>query len=141
MAEVTQTPTQLSQLIDLAAERLGGRAIAANDEFFAPKENLLKAGRAVFIPGKFTEFGKWMDGWETRRRREPGHDWCAIKLGLPGIIRAFNIDTGHFKGNQPEACTIDAAEFEGDPSPDALVSAGPPWVTLLDRTTLNGDSE
>src|SRR5207245_1200229 len=71
-------------LVDLAAGRLGGRAVAANDEFFAPKENLLKPGRGAFIEGKYTERGKWMDGWETRRRREPGNDWCIIRLGVPG---------------------------------------------------------
>src|SRR5262245_49694875 len=101
----------LTELLDLVSERMGGRAVAANDEFFAPKENLLKPERAVFIPGKFTEFGKWMDGWETRRRREPGHDWCIVALGCAGSIRGVNVDTGHFKGNQPEACTVEAAEI------------------------------
>ena len=74
-------------LIDLASEKVGGKALLTNDDFFAPKENLLQASPAVFIPGKYTEFGKWMDGWESRRKRNlaPGndHDWCIIKLGLP----------------------------------------------------------
>ena len=74
-------------LIDLAAERVGGKALIASDEFFAPKENLLKSGRGIFIPDKYTDCGKWMDGWETRRRRAPGHDWCVLKLGLRGVIR------------------------------------------------------
>ena len=72
----------LTTLADLASSRVGGRAVAANDEFFAPRSNLLKPARAIFIPGKFTTRGKWMDGWETRRRRTPGHDWCVIALGM-----------------------------------------------------------
>jgi len=88
--------TDFLQLADLAAERLGGRVIVANDEFFAPKENLLKEGKPVFIDGKYTARGKWMDGWETRRRRTPGHDWCIVRLGLPGIIRGIVVDTSFF---------------------------------------------
>ncbi|HIB52827.1 MAG TPA: allantoicase, partial [Candidatus Marinimicrobia bacterium] len=63
-------------LIDLSSEENGGSVLLASDEFFAPKENLLKKGRGEFIPDKYTELGKWMDGWETRRRRKKGHDWC-----------------------------------------------------------------
>ncbi len=74
-----------TEYIDLAAERLGGRVLAANDEFFAPKENLLKAAAPVWLADKYTDVGKWMDGWETRRRRTPGYDWCIVKLGLPGV--------------------------------------------------------
>ncbi len=90
--------------------------IAANDEFFAPKENLVKPGRPVFREGVYTDRGKWMDGWETRRRREPGHDWCVVRLGLPGRLRGVVVDTAHFKGNYPEACSIEgcAVEPEGD---------------------------
>ena len=73
-----------TELVDLAAERLGGAALWANDEFFAEKDNLLKAEPAVFVAGKYTDRGKWMDGWETRRRRTPGHDWCIVRLGVPG---------------------------------------------------------
>src|SRR2546422_560852 len=106
---------QLSSLIDLAAERLGGRAILASDEFFAPKENLLKSGRGVYIEDKYTDHGKWMDGWETRRRRDVfpgagGHDWVIIQLGLPGMLRSVTVDTNHFRGNHPVACALDAAE-------------------------------
>ena len=75
-----------TELIDLASERLGGAVLVANDDFFAPKENLLKASTPIFIPDKYTDRGKWMDGWESRRRRTPGFDWCIIRLGLPGII-------------------------------------------------------
>ncbi|HJT80753.1 MAG TPA: allantoicase [Chthoniobacterales bacterium] len=100
-------------LVDLAAERLGGKALLANDEFFAEKENLLKPGRGIFIPDKFTDRGKWMDGWETRRRRTPGHDWCVIQLGLRGVIKHVDIDTNHFLGNHPPFASMDALSWHG----------------------------
>src|SRR3982750_4881011 len=95
-------------LVDLAAERVGGIALIANDEFFAEKENLLKPGRGIFIPDKYTDRGKWMDGWETRRRRTPGNDWCVVRLGLPGIIKAVDIDTNHFLGIHPPFASVDS---------------------------------
>jgi len=139
MAQADGAVGGFTHLMDLASERLGGKAISANDEFFAPKDNLLKPEAPVFIPGKFTEFGKWMDGWETRRRREPGHDWCIIRLGVPGIIHGFTIDTAHFKGNQPESCTVEATEVRG---PDGRLDADrTAWTTVLERTPLNPGSE
>src|SRR6266480_1646913 len=102
-------------LIDLAATRVGGQALVASDEFFAPRHNLLAAGGAVFIEGKYTNRGKWMDGWETRRRRGPegGYDWCIVRLGIPGAIRVVTVDTTHFRGNHPAACSLDAAQLSG----------------------------
>ena len=93
-------------LIDLASEALGGRAIATNDDFFAGMDNLIKPGRGVFLPDEFTERGKWMDGWESRRKRGPGHDWCILELGVPGHVRAFDIDTNHFLGNHPPFASV-----------------------------------
>jgi len=122
--------SDFTELVDLAAERLGGTALAANDEFFAPKESLLKAAPPVFREGEYTDRGKWMDGWETRRRREPGHDWCVIRLGLPGIIRGVVVDTTHFKGNFPESCSVEACE---EPSGE--------WREILPRSPLAGDGE
>ena len=95
-------------LVDLASARLGAVALIANDEFFAEKENLLKPGRGIFIPDKYTDRGKWMDGWETRRRRTPGNDWCVVRLGLRGIIKQVDIDTNHFLGNHPPFASLDA---------------------------------
>ena len=103
--------------IDLASARLGGEAVAANDEFFAEKENLLKPEPAVFIPDKYTDRGKWMDGWETRRRRTPGHDWCIVALGLPGIIHAVVVDTAFFRGNYPSHCWIDGCGLPAGADP------------------------
>ena len=126
-------------LVDLAAERLGGAAVAANDEFFAPKENLVRAAQPVWREGEYTERGKWMDGWETRRRRDLGpesHDWCIVRLGARGLVRGVDVNTAFFTGNYPETCAIDACDLPGLPSLDALAQA--PWRPLLARTALKG---
>ena len=128
------------ELVDLAAERLGGAVTYANDEFFAEKDNLLKADKPVFIEGKYTDRGKWMDGWETRRRRTPGHDFCIVRLGLPGIIRGINCDTSFFRGNFPESCSIEACAASGHPDSDQLLGPETTWVEILPRTPLRGDS-
>jgi allantoicase len=129
-----------AELIDLAAEKVGGRALYANDEFFAPKENLLKPGRGVFIPDKYTEFGKWMDGWETRRKRQlPGHDFCLLQLGLPGTIRGVNVDTHHFLGNFPEYASVDALEVHGETTVEQLLAAS--WTPIIPRTRLHGGTQ
>jgi allantoicase len=123
-----------SELLDLASERLGGAATAANDEFFAPKENLVRVSRPEWREGVYTDRGKWMDGWETRRRREPGHDWCIVRLGLPGIVRGVCVDTTHFTGNHPEACSLDACSAPEGEDPAA-------WTEILPRTALSGGAE
>jgi len=133
-------------LIDLAAARVGGRTLLASDEFFAPKDNLLLPGRGVFIEGKYTDRGKWMDGWETRRRRGPDgakggdHDWCIIRLGIPGAIRAVTVDTNHFKGNHPAACALDAAALPGVVTARRL-RAMDEWTELLARSPLTAHAE
>ena len=129
-----------TELIDLASERLGGAVLYANDDFFAPKENLLKASTPVFIEGKYTDLGKWMDGWESRRRRTPGFDWCIIRLGLSGVIRGVVVDTSHFKGNYPEQCSIEACALDGLPSAEQLSSQSQEWIEILPKSNLNGDS-
>jgi len=128
-------------LADLASSRVGGRAIAANDEFFAPTSNLLKPVPAIFIPGKFTARGKWMDGWESRRRRTPGHDWCVVALGMRGVVRGVNVDTSHFTGNYPSHCSIEALDTRTTPRPSVCAAEGPPWVTLLTKSPLRGNGE
>jgi allantoicase len=120
-----------TELVDLASERLGGAVLEANDDFFAPKENLLKSAKPFFIEGKYTDRGKWMDGWETRRRRSPGYDWCIIQLGLPGIPRGVVVDTAYFKGNYPESCSLEAC--------DDLTAAQ--WTAILPESPLKGDCE
>jgi allantoicase len=110
--------TEFTNLVDLASERLGGAVLHANDDFFAPKENLLKASAPVWREGVYTERGKWMDGWETRRRREPGYDWAVVQRALPGNIHGFVVDTAFFTGNYPESCSIEAKSMSRpNPSP------------------------
>ena len=141
MSSADPTPSAPPGLVDLAAERVGGAALAANDEFFAEKENLLKAGRGIFIPDKFTGRGKWMDGWETRRRRIPGNDWCVIQLGLRGIIGTIDIDTNHFLGNHPPFASVDALSTSGD-FPKSQAAIGKlKWKSILKRSPLNPGSQ
>jgi allantoicase len=127
--------TDFTTLVDLASERLGGRAIAANDDFFAPKENLVKASRPIWIEDKYTDRGKWMDGWETRRRREPGFDWAIVRLGLPGAIHGFVVDTAFFTGNYPESCSIEACEAM-DNGVESMAAGA--WFEVLPRSPLQG---
>jgi allantoicase len=124
--------------IDLASERLGGVVLTANDEFFAPKENLLKPAAPVWIADKYTEFGKWMDGWETRRRRIPGNDWCIVKMGAPGVIHGVVVDTSYFTGNFPEQCEVDACTLDGSPSLAQLEAPTTKWKILLPKSDLAG---
>ncbi|HEX2715238.1 MAG TPA: hypothetical protein VHM88_23920, partial [Candidatus Acidoferrales bacterium] len=130
-----------TELVDLASERLGGVVLAANDEFFAPKENLLKPAKPIFIEGKYTDAGKWMDGWETRRRRTPGFDWCLIRLGLPGILRGVIVDTAHFKGNYPEHCSLEGCTLDGNPDAEKLTGRETRWDEILPKSGLKGDVE
>ncbi len=129
------------ELVDLAAERLGGSVLYATDDFFASKDNLLHADEAVFIPGKYTDRGKWMDGWESRRKRVPGHDWAILRLGLPGIVRGVVVDTAHFKGNYPQACSIEGASISGHPDVEALIDPSVKWTEILPRSDLKGDAK
>ena len=127
-------------LIDLAAAAYGGVAILANDEFFAEKDNLLRAHAAVWKEHEYTDRGKWMDGWETRRRREPGYDWCIIRLGLPGVIRGIVVDTAFFRGNFPAECSIEGCTII---SPDLAAAIDPAteWTPILARSPLKGDTQ
>jgi allantoicase len=128
-------------LVDLAAERVGGIALIANDEFFAEKENLLKPGRGVFIADKYTERGKWMDGWEYRRRRTPGNDWCAVRLGLRGSIRKIDIDTNHFLGNHPPFASLDALSISDEFPKDIAAVEKLSWISVLEKSPLNPGSQ
>jgi len=135
--------SDFTHMVDLAAQRLGGQALRCSDDFFAEMQNLLKPEPAVFIDGKYTDRGKWMDGWESRRKRVPGHDWCIIRLGLPGIVRGVNVDTSFFRGNYPPRCSIDACDVPGNPTGEELAAlgSGPPWREILKQCDLKGDSK
>jgi allantoicase len=136
--------SEFTQFVDLASERLGGCVVEANDEFFAPKENLLKRGKPVFIAGKYTDRGKWMDGWETRRRRTPGCDWCIVRLGLPGILRGVVVDTSFFTGNYPARFSLQGCDLGGSApyrdEKEKLGAAATHWEEILPETALKGDS-
>ena len=132
--------TPFTELVDLAAERLGGAAVLANDDFFAPKENLVRAAPAEWREGVYTDRGKWMDGWETRRRRTPGYDWCIIRLGLAGIVRGIVVDTAFFRGNYPEHCSLDGCNAKKGTAPEQLAGDASIWYELVPKTPLRGDT-
>ena len=119
-----------TDLIDLASEAYGGRTLLASDDFFAPKENLLKSGRGVFIEDKYTDHGKWMDGWESRRKRIEGHDWCILRLGKSGIISEVDIDTNHFVGNFPSHASVDACNMPKFSGLDEIISSSSSFTHL-----------
>jgi allantoicase len=134
-------------LIDLASERLGASALAASDEFFAPKDRLIRLEAPIWCEGVYTDRGKWMDGWETRRRRDlmPGddgfddaHDWCIVRLGARGVVRGVDVETTHFKGNFPATCAVDACLLPKDASAASMAEFR--WRELVPRQPLGGDS-
>lgn len=136
----TEIP-KFTKLIDLAAEKLGGKALICSDDFFAEKENLLKPGRGIFIADKYTDRGKWMDGWESRRKRTEGHDWCIIQLGASGIIRGLDIDTNFFLGNHPPHASVEACYVEGNPSTEQLLSDTVQWTEICGKVHLDPGSQ
>ena len=125
-------------LPDLASRTLGASVIAANDEFFADRENLIKPQSPECRPHTFTNKGQEYDGWETRRRRgEPGdHDWAIVALGVPGVVRGVIVDTAFFKGNYPPFVSVEACRTDGYPAPDQLSG----WDTLVERSAARGHS-
>lgn len=125
-------------LPDLAARELGGSVIAATDELFAGRENLIKAEPPAFQPHTFGPKGQLMDGWETRRRRTPGVDHAVVRLGCPGVVRRVVIDTAHFTGNYPPAASVAACGMDGYPAPEELTEDD--WLPLVPRSELAGDT-
>lgn len=128
-------------MLNLAEERLGGKVLYATDDFFAEKENLLKQGRGIFIADRYTDRGKWMDGWESRRKRTPGHDWCIIQLATTGTIAGFDIDTNHFLGNHPPFASIEGAFIEDASSSTNWHEAFIEWETILPKSPLHAGSQ
>ena len=125
-----------TKLTDLAAERLGGKTISCSDDFFAGKENLIKPGRGIFIAEKYTDRGKWMDGWESRRKRTPGHDWCIIQLATSGKIYGADIDTNHFLGNHPPFASIEACNISSSTDIEKAHPIAIGWKEILPKSPL-----
>lgn len=142
--EIIKESPAFTQLTDLAAERLGGKVIYATDDFFAEKENLIKPGRGIFITDKYTDRGKWMDGWESRRKRTPGHDWAIVQLATAGKIVGFDIDTNFFLGNHPPDASIEAT-YITDPSSitdyTAIEWETVAWKEILPKSHLDAGSQ
>ena len=128
---MSQNPFQ--NWIRIDQPRLGTRVTFASDEFFGAKERLIDPAEPVFIDDKYDEHGKWVDGWESRRRRAPGHDHCVIRLGLPSIVRGVDVDTAHFTGNYPPEVSIDACSSDRDVPEEG-------WTPLIARTEISGDA-
>jgi allantoicase len=127
----------LTRWTDLASRRLAGSVVAANDELFAERENLVRPEPSSAVPG-FGNKGKLYDGWETRRRRSEGNDWAVVRLGAPGVVHAVVVDTASFRGNYPPEISVEAACVEGYPSVDDLLASG--WRPLVPRSAAAGDT-
>ena len=127
-----------SNLPDLASRRVGGSVVGASDELFAERENLIKPGPPSYSAHTFGHKGQIYDGWETRRRREPGDDFALIRLGLPGVVSGVVVDTAFFKGNFPPEISVEGCAVEGYPSPGELAAAD--WMPLVPRTAAAGDT-
>jgi allantoicase len=120
--------------VDLAQPRLGSQVVYATDDFFADKSRLISPAPPVFIPGKYDDNGKWMDGWESRRKRTPGHDWCVVKLGVPGVVAGLEIDTSHFTGNYPPGAMVEVCVSDAEtPGEDAG------WTAVTPKLDLKGN--
>jgi len=128
-----ESPLAAAAPLNLADPRLGAAVLSASDQFFAPAERMLSATEPEWRAGVYDAHGKWMDGWETRRRRGPGFDHCVLRLAATGTVAALEIDTRHFTGNFPPFASVDACRSDADPT------AATTWTEILARTTLNGD--
>jgi allantoicase len=147
-ADYRATDLPFTAYAELTDRRLGAGVIAANDEFFAERENMLRPGRAEFDPEHFGHKGKIMDGWETRRRRgadaghpwptAEDHDWALVRLGAPGVVRGIVVDTAHFRGNYPQAVSVEATSADPAASAAELLAGDVKWVTLVPRTAVGG---
>jgi allantoicase len=140
----TDAPTSFDEM-NLASTRLRAAVVAASDDFFADKESLLKPSEAVFLPEEYTDRGKWMDGWESRRKRatrdDSGCDWAIVRLGVPGVVRGVCVDTAFFRGNFPSHCSIEGCAAPSDARPDELLAAENEWVPILPKSPLRGDAK
>jgi allantoicase len=127
-----ETADLLARYVDLAHPRLGTQVVSATDDFFADKSRMIAPEPPVFYPDRFDDHGKWMDGWESRRKRTQGHDHAVLRLGQRGTIAAVDIDTAFFTGNYPPEAMIEAADTVDEPDESD-------WQVLVPRLTLTGN--
>jgi allantoicase len=125
----------LNELIDLAQSRLGSKIVYKTDEFFAPAKRIINPWPPVFKEGVFDKHGKWMDGWETRRKRGKGHDYLILKLGKPGRIHKVDIDTSYFSGNQPNKISLQACSTS-----KKIPNKKSKWITILKKKPTKANS-
>ena len=121
-------------LTNLASPKIGTKIIEVSDDFFGAATRMLDDKEPVFIDDKYDEHGKWMDGWESKRRRDGGNDWAIIALGSPGIISEVDIDTSFFTGNFPPFASIEGLYSDQKPSKNSN------WFEILPKSSLKGDS-
>jgi allantoicase len=119
--------------INMADARLGAVGLYATDEFFAPLTRLLQASEPEWRAGVYDANGKWMDGWESRRRRGEGHDYCVVQLAAPCTLASLDIDTRYFTGNYPPSASVQACRTSGVPD------EGTTWTEILRYSPLKGD--
>ena len=124
---------RLDRWVRLEQPRLGARVTFTTDEFFGAKERLIDPADPVFIEDRYDEHGKWMDGWESRRKREPGHDFCVVRLGVPAVIHGCNVDTSYFTGNFPPQVSLEGCVSDLDVPKEG-------WVELVPKTDIGGDA-
>ena len=129
-----QLPRFALGAVNLASPKLGSEVIFATDDFFADKSRLLKVEEPIFIPDKYDQHGKWMDGWESKRRRTPGNDHCIVRLGTKGVISGININTKFFTGNHPPQGSLEATYSDTDPDENTI------WAEILPISDLTADS-
>ncbi len=130
-APSVEFPEFVNRYANLALDDFGAEVIECSDQWFGEANRMLQSAEPVFIVGKFDDHGKWMDGWETRRRRDGGHDYAVIKLGVSGVIKGIDIDTSHFTGNYPPAASVLACYCEDTPDESTV------WTEIVPSTTLS----
>ena len=125
--------TKFRNTVNLAETKFGSKIIFKTDQFFGAAERILSSEKPIFKEGVYDSHGKWMDGWETRRKRKAGHDYLIIKLGRPRKINNVDIDTSFFSGNQPSEASLEACFSKKNPTKKTI------WKTILKKKRLGPD--
>lgn len=129
-----EKPAFAAASINLASPRLGANIVEVSDDFFGAAERMLNDAPPIFFPDRYDEHGKWMDGWESRRRRQGGHDHCIIQLGAKGVLSGFELNTRFFTGNHPPHMSVEGALVDGLPDKNTE------WTEIVAQSDLAADS-